>query len=99
MRSKISIISAEPAGFALAADLKSGETSILVYLHLIHLRYANKIVENSCLRARNVIDSSTNPRVTFDMSEVINFSKFIMLTIQSIGQETVLRELKKFSLD
>lgn len=99
MRSKVSVIGAGPAGFALAADLENGGTSVLVYSHPTHLRHANEVVGNGCLRARGAIEGSTNPRVTSDMSEVIKFSKIIILTVPSTGQETVLRELKKFSLD
>lgn len=98
MQSKVSIIGAGPAGFALAADLGSRGTNVLVYSHPTHLRHANEVVGNGCLRARGAIEGSTNPRVTFDMSEVISFSKIIILTVPSTGQETVLRELKKFSL-
>lgn len=99
MQSKVSIIGAGPAGFALAADLESRGTSVLVYSHPTHLRHANEVVSNGCLRARGAIEGSTNPCLTFDMSEVIAFSKIIILTVPSTGQETVLRELKKFSLD
>lgn len=98
MQSKVSIIGAGPAGFALAADLESRGTSVLVYSHPTHLRHANEVVGNGCLKARGAIEGSTNPCFTFDMSEVINFSKILILTVPSTGQETVLRELKKFSL-
>lgn len=95
---KVSIVGAGPAGFALAADLESHGTSVLVYSHPAHLQHASHVVDKGYLRACGVIEGSTNPRVTFEMSEVINFSKIIILTVPSTGQETVLRELKKFSL-
>ena len=98
MQPKVSIVGAGPAGFALAADLESRGTSVLVYSHPAHLQHANYVVEKGSLRASGVIECSTNPRVTFDMSEVIEFSKTIILTIPSTGQETVFRELKKFAL-
>lgn len=95
---KVSIVGAGPAGFALAADLESHGTRVLVYSHPAHLQHANYVVDKGCLRACGAIEGSTNPRVTFDMSEVIDFSKIIILTVPSTGQETVLRELKKFTL-
>lgn len=98
MQPKVSIVGAGPAGFALAADLESHGISVLVYSHPTHLRHANDVVEKGCLRSSGAIECSTNPRVTFDMSEVIDFSKIIILTVPSTGQETVLRELKRFTL-
>ena len=98
MQPKVSIVGAGPAGFALAADLESHGTSVLVYSHPTHLLHANYVVDKGCLRANGAIVGSTNPHVTLDMSEVIDFSKIIILTVPSTGQETVLRELKKFAL-
>ncbi|KAH6663797.1 6-phosphogluconate dehydrogenase [Halenospora varia] len=98
MHLKVSIVGAGPAGFALAADLESCGTRVLIYSHPTHLRHANYVVDKGFLRASGAIEGSTNPRVTFDMSEVIEFSKIIILTVPSTGQETILRELKRFTL-
>lgn len=98
IRPKVSIVGAGPAGFALAADLESHGTSVLVYSHPTHLRHANSVLERGYLRASGAIEGSTNLRVTFNMSEVIDFSKIVILTVPSTGQETVLQELKRFSL-
>ena len=98
MQPKVSIVGAGPAGFALAADLESHGTSVSVYSHPAHLRHAKNVVDKGCLRASGAIEGSTNPRVTFDMSEVIDFSRIIILTVPSTGQETVLQELKRFNL-
>jgi opine dehydrogenase len=98
MHSKVSILGAGPAGFALAADLESRGTRVLVYSHPTHLRHANYVVDKGCLKASGAIESSTNPRVTFDMSEAIDFSRIIILTVPSTGQETVLKELNRFTL-
>src|SRR4051812_38239143 len=98
MQPKVSIVGAGPAGFALAADLESRGTNVLVYSHPTHIRHANYVVDKGCLRASGKIESSTNLRVTFEMSEVVNFSKIIILTVPSTGQQTVLRELKRFTL-
>ncbi|KAM0794727.1 NAD/NADP octopine/nopaline dehydrogenase [Usnea florida] len=98
MQQKVSIVGAGPAGFALAADLESHGTSVLVYSHPTHLRHAKNVVDKGSLRASGVIEGSVNPRVTFVMREVIEFSKTIILTVPSTGQETVLQELKTFDL-
>ena len=98
MQPKVSIVGAGPAGFALTADLESHGTSVLVYSHPTHLRHAKNVLDKGCLRARGAIEGSMNPRVTFDMSEVIAFSRIIILTVPSTGQETVLQELKRFNL-
>lgn len=98
MRPKVSIVGAGPAGFALAADLENHGTSVLVYSHPTHLRHANNVADQGYLRASGAIEGSTNPCVTFNMSDVIGFSKIVILTVPSTGQETVLQELKKFPL-
>ncbi len=98
MQLKVSIVGAGPAGFALAADLESRGTSVLIYSHPTHLRHASNVVKKGYLRARGAIECCTNPRVTYDIGEIIGFSKIIILTVPSTGQETVLHELKKFPL-
>lgn len=98
MQLRVSIVGAGPAGFALAADLDARGTNVLVYSHPTHVRHANYVVENGCLRATGKIEGSTNLRVTFDMTEVVEFSKIIILTVPSTGQGTVLQELKQFDL-
>ncbi|KAH8595871.1 6-phosphogluconate dehydrogenase [Bisporella sp. PMI_857] len=98
MQPKVSIVGAGPAGFALAADLESRGTSALVYSHPTHFRHANYVVDKGCLTASGAMESSTNPCVTFDMSEVVAFSKTIILTVPSTGHGTILQELKRFNL-
>ena len=98
MQPKVSIVGAGPAGFALTADLESHGTSVLVYSHPTHLRHAQTVVDKGSLKASGEIEGYVNPRLTFDMSEVIDFSTIIILTVPSTGQETVLQELKRFDL-
>ena len=71
---------------------------MLVYSHPTHLRHAKNVVDKGCLRASGVIEGSGGPRVSFDMREVIEFSKIIILTVPSTGQEMVLQELRTFDL-
>ena len=98
IQSKVSIIGAGPAGFALAVDLQSHGTSVLQYSHPTHLRHANYVINKGYLKASGAIQGSASVRVTFNMCEVVEFSKIIVLTVPSTGQETVLQELKRFSL-
>lgn len=97
VRSKVSIIGAGPAGFALAVDLQSHGTSVLLYSHPTHLRHANYVVDKGYLKASGALEGSASLRVTFEMCEVVAFSKIIILTVPSTGQETVWQELKRFS--
>ncbi|KAH8658204.1 6-phosphogluconate dehydrogenase [Xylariales sp. PMI_506] len=98
MQPRVSIVGAGAAGFALAADLESHGTSVLIYSHPTHLRHANNVTKKGCLKARGAMDCCTYPRVTCDMREVLSFSNIIILTVPSTGQETVLQELKRFTL-
>jgi opine dehydrogenase len=95
---QVSIVGGGPAGFALAADLQSRGTNVLVYSHSTHVRHSNNVKDKGQLKASGAIEGSTKPILTSDMGEVVKFSKIIILTVPSTGQETVLQELKKFSL-
>ncbi len=94
----VSIIGAGPAGFALAAGLQSYGASVLLYSHPTHLRHANHVKQNGHLRASGLMEGSTNFRITSDMGEAVAFSLILVLTVPSTGQETILQELRRFSL-
>jgi opine dehydrogenase len=98
MQLKVCIVGAGPAGFALAADLESRGTSVLLYSHPKHLRHASHIISKGYLKVSGAIEGSIMLRITFDMREVVEFSKIMILTVPSTGQETLLCELKKFAL-
>ena len=98
MQSKVSIVGAGPAGFALAADLERCGTSVLVYSHPTHLRHASSVADKGCLHASGALEGATQLRVTSDMRDVVDFSRTIVITVPSTGQETVLQELKRFAL-
>ncbi|KAI9666463.1 MAG: hypothetical protein M1821_004399 [Bathelium mastoideum] len=98
MSTKVSVVGAGPAGFALATELERRGTSVLIYSHRKHVRHAKLVVEKGYLRVSGAIEYSTHPRLTSDMGDVVNFSRIIIFTIPSTGQETVLQELKKFNL-
>ncbi|KAI0156545.1 6-phosphogluconate dehydrogenase [Xylariaceae sp. FL1272] len=98
MHDCLSVIGAGPAGFALAADLQSQGKSVLVYSHPAHLHHANAVRDKGFLTINGAIESFMNLHITSDMGEAVSFSKVIILTVPSTGQETVLQELKKFDL-
>ncbi|KAI9647604.1 hypothetical protein NHQ30_003989 [Ciborinia camelliae] len=98
MQLKVSIVGAGPAGFALATDLENHGTDVLVYSHPSHNYHANQVIASGHLLSSGAIQSSTTPKITLDMSEVVEFSKIIILTVPSTGQETIVKELKKFDL-
>lgn len=99
MHHTVSIIGAGPAGFALAADLQLHGTSVLVYSHPTHLRHANNVKNKGYLRARGAFEGFATLQLTSDMREAIEFSNIIILTVPSTGQETVLQDLKGYTLN
>ncbi|KKY39819.1 putative nad nadp octopine nopaline dehydrogenase [Diaporthe ampelina] len=98
MQLPVSILGAGPAGFALAADLQGHGRSVLLYSHPAHTRHADSVREKGCLRATGVMRGSTTVQITTDIGEVVAFSRVLILTVPSTGQETLLEELKGFDL-
>ncbi|KAK0105302.1 hypothetical protein ONS95_004315 [Cadophora gregata] len=98
MQLKVCIVGAGPAGFALAADLESRGTSVLIYSHPTHPRHAKNVLAKGHLRSTGAIKGITKLRITFDMQEVVEFSRIMILTVPSTGQMTILTELKNFDL-
>ncbi|KAL2159359.1 hypothetical protein VTH06DRAFT_2362 [Thermothelomyces fergusii] len=99
------VVGAGPAGFALAAGLQSQGTSVLVYAHPAHQRHASRVRREGVLRASGLAQEGpaavpvrVRVRVTTDMAEAVAFSRVLFLTVPSTGQETVLEELRRFSL-
>ncbi|KAL2062248.1 hypothetical protein VTL71DRAFT_6514 [Oculimacula yallundae] len=98
MQLKVCIVGAGPAGFALAADLSSRGTNVLIYSHPTHPRHANNVLKKGYLKSSGAIKGNTILRITFSIQEVVEFSKTIILTVPSTGQTTILNELKNFAL-
>lgn len=98
MKPTVSIVGAGPAGFALALDLQCRGKNVLLYSHPTHQRHVEEVKNNGQLRATGILQGSVDVQVTSSMAEVVAFSRIIILTVPSTGQETVLQELRKFSL-
>lgn len=94
----VSIIGAGPAGFALAADLQSRGSNVLVYSHPTHLRHASHVIERGYLQISGIMTGLAAIQITTSISEAIAFSNLIFITVPSTGQETVLQELRDFDL-
>ncbi|ESZ95053.1 NAD/NADP octopine/nopaline dehydrogenase [Sclerotinia borealis F-4128] len=90
----ISIIGGGPAGFALAADLATHGHNILIYTHPLHTQHASHVLSAGHLLSRGVIEGATHPQMTNDMDDVVSFSKIIIVTVPSTGQEDIVGELR-----
>ncbi|KAI9048919.1 hypothetical protein LZ554_006770 [Drepanopeziza brunnea f. sp. 'monogermtubi'] len=95
---KVSILGAGPAGFALAVDLESKGASVLLYSHPDHRRHADAVISRGGLEVSGAIEASTKLYITSDIQEAVEFSRIVIITVPSTGQETLLCELKQFSL-
>ncbi|KAH6634905.1 6-phosphogluconate dehydrogenase [Chaetomium sp. MPI-SDFR-AT-0129] len=95
----VSILGAGPAGFALAAGLQNHGNDVLVYGHPTHQRHANQVRRNGGrLQVSGRLEGTFPIGVTSSMAEAVAFSRILILTVPSTGQETVLAELRPFDL-
>ncbi|TDZ46854.1 Vitopine synthase [Colletotrichum trifolii] len=96
---RVSVLGAGPAGFALAADLQQNhETDTLLYSHPAHARHARTVMETGRLELSCAMDGFTHVRLTTDMAEAVAFSQTLILTVPSTGQPTLLDELRRHDL-
>ncbi|TDZ16999.1 Vitopine synthase [Colletotrichum orbiculare MAFF 240422] len=98
MVSRVSIIGAGPAGFALAADLQNHGLETLVYSHQTHSRHANDVIKGGILKLGGIMEGHTHLRLTTDIREVVEFSRILILTVPSTGQQTIFDELSQYDL-
>ncbi|KAK2767180.1 nad nadp octopine nopaline dehydrogenase [Colletotrichum kahawae] len=89
MVSRVSIVGAGPAGFALAADLQNNGKSTLLYSHETHLRHANDVMSKGRLTLSGMMEGFSHLRLTTDMSQAVAFSKILIPTVPSTGQQTI----------
>lgn len=95
----VTIIGAGPCGCAFAADLASRGVSVLLYGHPDH-RGALPMVEknNGWLNADGEISGRYQIKTTSDLYLAIRHSSFIVTTVPSYGQDTILQVLSQFDL-
>ena len=97
--SSVTIIGAGPCGCAFAADLASRGKCVLLYGHPEH-RGAIPMIESNggWLNASGEINGRYQIKTTSDLNIVIRHSKFIVITVPSYGQDTILGALSGFDL-
>ncbi|OWP01104.1 hypothetical protein B2J93_6554 [Marssonina coronariae] len=98
---KVSILGAGPSGFALAADLSSRGTAVLLYSHPEHLRHAQPVLDQGDLLSSwpgVAEERCTKVNITTDMRAAADFSDLMIMTVPSTGQETLLGEMRGLDL-
>ncbi|KAJ5387877.1 hypothetical protein N7509_010418 [Penicillium cosmopolitanum] len=97
--SSVTIIGAGPCGCAFAADLASRGKSVMLYGHPDHRGAIPMIEENrGWLEADGAFEGKYQIQTTSDLYLAIRHSSFIVTTVPSYGQDTILRTLSQFDL-
>ncbi|KAL1859848.1 hypothetical protein Plec18167_006320 [Paecilomyces lecythidis] len=96
---RVTIIGAGPCGCAFAADLASRGKSVMLYGHPEH-RGAIPMIERNdgWLSASGEISGRFKVQTTSDLSLALQHSLFIVTTVPSYGQNTILQDLARFDL-
>ncbi|KAJ5290772.1 hypothetical protein N7478_000023 [Penicillium angulare] len=95
----VTVIGAGPCGCAFAADLASRGMSVLLYGHPDHRGALPLIERNDCwLNSDGEITGKFQIKTTSDMYLAIQHSPFIVITVPSYGQDTIVRVLSQFDL-
>ncbi|GLA79159.1 hypothetical protein CBS63078_9188 [Aspergillus niger] len=97
--SSVTVIGAGPCGCAFAADLASRGKCVLLYGHPDH-RGAIPMIESNggWLNATGEISGRYQIKTTSDLDLAIQHSNFIVTTVPSYGQDTILQLLSQFDL-
>ncbi|KAJ5090043.1 hypothetical protein N7532_008727 [Penicillium argentinense] len=97
--STVTVIGAGPCGCAFAADLSSRGKSVMLYGHPDHRGAIPMIEENGgWLEADGAFEGKYQIKTTSDLYLAIRHSPFIVTTVPSYGQDTILRTLSQFDL-
>jgi opine dehydrogenase len=95
----VTIIGAGPCGCAFAADLASRGKSVMLYAHPDHRGGTDMIEKNDgWLDAAGEISGKFQIKTTSDLYIAIRHSPFIVTTVPSYGQDTILTLLSQFDL-
>ncbi|KAJ5762255.1 uncharacterized protein N7511_005637 [Penicillium nucicola] len=97
--SSVTVIGAGPCGCAFAADLASRGKSVMLYGHPDH-RGGTTMIENNdgWLKSSGAVTGKFKIQTTSDMYLAIRHSQFIVTTVPSYGQDTILHLLSQFDL-
>jgi opine dehydrogenase len=97
--SSVTVIGAGPCGCAFAADLASRGKSVMLYGHPDH-RGGTAMIENNdgWLNSSGAVTGRFQIKTTSDMYLAIRHSQFIVTTVPSYGQDTILQLLSQFDL-
>lgn len=95
----VTVIGAGPCGCAFAADLASRGKRVLLYGHPEH-RGAIPMIESNdgWLTTNGEINGKYQIETTSDLGIAIRHSNFIVTTVPSYGQDTILQALNGFDL-
>ncbi|OQD75748.1 hypothetical protein PENDEC_c006G04234 [Penicillium decumbens] len=95
----VTIIGAGPCGCAFAADLASRGKSVMLYGHPDHRGSIPMIEKNDgWLNSSGAISGKYQIQTTSDLYLAIRHSPFIVTTVPSYGQDTILQTLSQFDL-
>lgn len=95
----VTIIGAGPCGCAFAADLANRGKSVMLYAHPDHRGGTDMIEKNNgWLNAAGEISGKFQIKTTSDLYIAIRHSPFIVTTVPSYGQDTILTLLSQFDL-
>lgn len=95
----VTLIGAGPCGCAFAADLASRGVSVLLYGHPDHRGAIPTLEENDgWLDAEGEVGGRYQVKTTSDLSLALQFSPFLVVTVPSYGQNTILETLSPHDL-
>lgn len=98
MKIPISIIGAGHCGSALAADLLSRGIDALLFAHYQHSDNLDTIRMAGHLKTTLAANGHVHPRLSTSIAEVLEFSRYIIITVPAYGHDTIIDELAKFDL-
>ena len=95
----VTLIGAGPCGCAFAADLASRGIAVMLYGHPEHRGSIPMVEENDgWIKAEGEVGGTYRVKTTSDIQVALEFSPFIVVTVPSYGQNTILETLSPFDL-
>src|SRR5437763_67863 len=94
-----SIMGAGACGLSIAASLRKRGHKALVHSDLDHTKNIDDIEKQGYLEAKGDITGRYDIQTTTKIEDVFNFSKIIIIAINSDGHDNTFRNLKESRLD